>query len=86
MDFTRSTTAVTMLDLVNALGRGGTDDWRALYQQAKRDPAVRASIARALELVDPELGEARALWTFLLAELGYAEDERRFVKRAARRA
>ncbi|MEJ7812542.1 MAG: hypothetical protein WKG32_19175 [Gemmatimonadaceae bacterium] len=69
MDFTRSTSVPTLLDLVNVLGRGSTDDWRRLYARAKAEPALRARIARALEMVDPETGEARALWGVLLDAL-----------------
>jgi hypothetical protein len=56
-------------DLVDLLGRGGTDDWRDLFQRAAADPAFREEIRAALQLVDPELGAAKELWRFLIEHL-----------------
>jgi hypothetical protein len=56
-------------DLVDCLGRGGTDDWRALYRQACGDPSLRLDIREALRIVDPDLGAARELWQFLLEQM-----------------
>jgi hypothetical protein len=66
MNFSRSTVAPGFLDIVNIMSRGGTEDWQALYAGAKADLAIRAMVLEALHQVDPELGEARALWAFLL--------------------
>ncbi|MBA2671317.1 MAG: hypothetical protein H0U67_13160 [Gemmatimonadetes bacterium] len=62
----RATTTPGLLDHVDVLGRGGTEDWKRLYAEAKHDPEVRRQIRLALEFVDPEIGEARALWSLLL--------------------
>lgn len=62
----RATTTPSLLDHVDVLGRGGTEDWKRLYAEAKHDPEVRRQIRLALEFVDPEIGEARALWSLLL--------------------
>lgn len=66
MKLMRATTAPGFLDYVDLLGRGSTEDWKDLYARAKLDPALRTTIEEALEFVDPEIGEARALWRILL--------------------
>lgn len=65
----RITNAPGLLNLVDTLGRGGTEDWARLYQRARADPGVRTSIREALPLVDPETGAARALWEALLDDM-----------------
>lgn len=69
MNFSRSTTSSGFLTLVNIMSRGGTEDWQLLYDKAKGDPALRADLRAALPLVDPEVGEGRALWAYLLDRL-----------------
>ncbi len=66
MTRSRITTEPGFLDLIDLLSRGGTADWRALYQRAQGDPELRSDIRAALEFVDPELGAARELWSLLL--------------------
>lgn len=66
MKQSRITTTGGFLDLVDALGRGGTDEWRLLYRRAEHDTALREQIRAALPLVDPEIGSGRELWGFLL--------------------
>lgn len=75
MSAPRATTIPGFLDVVDVLGRGGTDDWRALYQRAASDGNVRAEVEAALQFVDPELGAARELWAFLLSTLGSSGTE-----------
>ena len=62
MKDSRITTTAGFLNLVDVLGRGGKAEWRALYQRARIDAAVREQIRSALPLVDPEIGSARELW------------------------
>lgn len=69
MNPSRSTSRPTFLDLVNLLGRGGTNDWRHIYQRAKTDAGLRDDIEAAIPLIDPELGSAAPLWTFLLGHI-----------------
>ena len=66
MNPSRSTSRPTFLDLVNLLGRGGTDDWRHIYQHAKTDVELQGDIEAAIPLIDPDLGSSGTLWTFLL--------------------
>jgi len=65
----RIATAPSFQDLVDRLGRGGTDDWRVLYRQAREDAALLRDIRAALRIVDPDLGAARELWQFLIEHL-----------------
>jgi hypothetical protein len=69
MNFTRTTNVPGFLDLVNVMGRGGTADWQTLYAEAKRDAQLRLTLRDALPLIDPEIGEGRALWLLLLNRL-----------------
>lgn len=62
----RSTTVPSFLDLVDTISRGGTDEWRELYERAVNDLELQALIGRALPMVDPELGASRELWAYLL--------------------
>lgn len=66
MKWMRATTEPTFLDYVDLLGRGSTEDWQELYAEAKQNPRARALVEKALAFVDPEIGEAAALWRFLL--------------------
>jgi hypothetical protein len=69
MKHSRITTTAGFLDLADVLGRGSTEDWRALYHRAQTDRAVRAQIRAALPLVDPEIGSGREIWAFLLEHI-----------------
>lgn len=82
MNFSRSTTAPGFLDLVNIMSRGGTAEWQSLYERAKADPGLRADLQAALPLVDPEIGEGRALWAFLLDRLNRLPHVERLVESA----
>jgi len=72
----RITSTPGFLDLVDVLGRGGTDEWRLLYGRAAQDVTVREQIRAALPLVDPEIGSGRELWSFLLHHLEQREARR----------
>ena len=74
MKLMRSTTVPSFLDYVDVLNRGGTEEWKRLYVEAKADPEVRRTIEDALAFVDPELGEAKALWRILLEAMPQARD------------
>lgn len=65
----RATTEVGFLDLVDTLCRGGTDDWRALFEACLLDLSLRAEVRDALPMVDPEIGSAGPLWAFLLEHM-----------------
>lgn len=65
----RITVEPSFHDLVDTISRGGTDEWRELYQRAKRDPELREDIRAALEFVDSELGASRELWQLLLSHI-----------------
>jgi len=69
----RATAEPTFLDYIDLLGRGSTEEWQELYAEAKENPRVRALIEEALAFVDPELGEGRTLWRFLLDSMPPAE-------------
>lgn len=66
MKWMRATTKLSFLDYVDLLSRGGTEEWQELYAEAKQNPHVRAMVEDALAFVDPEIGEAKVLWQFLL--------------------
>jgi len=63
--FTEGFTPLSYLDWVQ---RGGTEDWRRLYQLCK-DPAVAKAVAAVLPLRDPDLLPSAQLWKFLLEDL-----------------
>ncbi len=73
MKWMRATTEPSFLDFVDLLSRGGTEEWQELYAEAKQNPRVRAMIEKALAFVDPEIGESRALWRFLLDTMPLVE-------------
>jgi hypothetical protein len=66
MKWMRATTKPSFLDYVDLLSRGGTEEWQEIYAEAKQNQRVRALVEEALAFVDPEIGEAKALWGFLL--------------------
>jgi hypothetical protein len=80
MRASRITTEPGFLDLVDVLGRGSTEDWRALYQRALSDASLRAEIRSALPLVDPEVGSGKELWSFLLECIERAIEHRTHVR------
>ncbi len=68
MNPSRSTNAPTPLDWLNIVQRGGTEDWKRLYQLC-RDVAVARQVAEILRLRDPDLMASARLWKFLLEDL-----------------
>lgn len=66
MKWMRATTEPSFLDYVDLMSRGSTEDWQELYAEAKRNPRVHAMAEKALAFVDPEIGEGKVLWRFLL--------------------
>lgn len=65
----RITTDESFLDLVDHLAHGDLATWRRVYAAARRDAAVRAAVARAACLVDPDFATAGALWRALVDRL-----------------
>ena len=68
MNPSRSTTTPTPLDWLNIIQRGGTEDWKHLYQLC-RDVVVARQVADILRLRDPDLLPSARLWKFLLEDL-----------------
>lgn len=68
MNPSRSTNQGTALDWLNIIQRGGTEDWKRLYQLC-RDAAVARQVADILRLRDPDLLASARLWKFLLEDL-----------------
>jgi hypothetical protein len=72
MDFARQFTSpspangLTLTELANIIGRGGTEDWRELYARALHSQRLRQKIRACLPLVDPEIGDSRKLWQLIL--------------------
>lgn len=64
----RCTTTITALDWLNIIQRGGTEDWKRLYQLC-RDEAVARQVASVLRMRDPDLLASARLWKFLLEDL-----------------
>ena len=64
----RNTTTVSALTYLDWIQRGGTEDWRRLYQMCK-DPVVGQQVAAVLPLRDPDLLPSALLWKFLLEDL-----------------
>lgn len=68
MNPSRSTNTPTPLDWLNIIQRGGTEDWKRLYQLC-RDKGVAGQVAGILRLRDPDLLASARLWKFLLEDL-----------------
>jgi hypothetical protein len=68
MNPSRSTNGPTPLDWLNIIQRGGTEDWRQLYQLC-RDATVAKQVAAVIPLRDPDLLASARLWKFLLEDL-----------------
>ena len=68
MNPSRSTNQGTPLDWLNIIQRGGTEDWKRLYQLC-RDAVVARQVADILRLRDPDLLASARLWKFLLEDL-----------------
>ena len=64
----RSTNTPTPLDWLNIVQRGGTEDWKQLYQLS-RNATVAREIATILRQRDPDLLASARLWKFLLEDL-----------------
>lgn len=62
----RITVEPSFLDLVDLMAYGGTEDWRALYLRARRDPDLRRQIRDALPLIEPNLSSTQELWLRLI--------------------
>lgn len=69
MDFSRSTTAPTILDLVNQISRGGAADWHALFLRCEVDAALREQVRQALVMIDPDLRWTADVWEGLCDHL-----------------
>lgn len=70
MDANRSTTIETPESITNILSRGGTEDWKQVYAQARIDGRFRQEVRRRLATVDVEVSEGvPGLWTVLLENL-----------------
>ena len=68
MNVSRCTDTPTPLDWLNIIQRGGTEDWKQLYQLC-RDAATARHVANVLRLRDPDLIGSARLWKFLLEDL-----------------
>jgi hypothetical protein len=68
MNPSRSTHGPTPLDWLNLIQRGGTEDWRRLYELCQ-DAAVARQVAAMLRFRDPDLIGSARLWKFLLEDL-----------------
>jgi hypothetical protein len=68
MDPNRSTVTPSALGWLNVIQRGGTADWKRLYEQC-RDPAQARAVAQTLAWRDPDLMPSARLWKFLLEDL-----------------
>jgi hypothetical protein len=68
MNPSRSTHTATPLDWLNVIQRGGTEDWKCLYQLC-HDESVARRVADILRLRDPDLLASARLWKFLLEDL-----------------
>jgi hypothetical protein len=68
MNPSRSTNIPTPLDWLNIIQRGGTEDWKRLYQLC-HDENVARQVADILRLRDPDLMASARLWKFLLEDL-----------------
>lgn len=68
MNPSRSTNVATPLDWLNIIQRGGTEEWKRLYQLC-RDAAVARQVANILRQRDPDLMGSARLWKFLLEDL-----------------
>ena len=68
MNLNRFAEDFTPLAYLDWVQRGGTEDWRRLYQLCK-DPDVAKAVAAVLPLRDPDLLPSAQLWKFLLEDL-----------------
>lgn len=68
MDFNRSTVKDSPLSLLNMVQRGGTEDWKVLYEKC-RDFQIARDLAHLLLLGDPDLMASLKVWKFLLEDL-----------------
>jgi hypothetical protein len=64
----RHTDGFTPLTYLNWIQRGGTEEWKRLYQLCK-DPSVARSVAAILPQRDPDLLAPALLWKHLLEAL-----------------
>ena len=73
MNPNRQTDGFTALTYLNWIQRGGTEDWKKLYQLCQ-DPAVARAVAAILPLRDPDLLPSAVLWKYLVEDLHPALD------------
>lgn len=60
---------LTPAGVVDMALRGNEEQWWELYHAARRDPELRALLARWLRQADPDLVGGRRLWLALLARM-----------------
>jgi hypothetical protein len=66
----RATVKPTLHSIENILARGGTEEWIALYAEAKKRQNIRQQIQKAASRLDPDLDcGAGSLWTDLVENL-----------------
>ena len=68
MNPARSTNSPTPLNWLNIIQRGGTDDWKDLYQLC-REAGIARQVAAVLRQRDPDLLASARLWKFLIEDL-----------------
>ncbi len=68
MNPNRNTNNFTRLTYLNWIQRGGTEDWKRLYQMCK-DIHVARDVAAILPQRDPDLMASARLWKYLLEDL-----------------
>ncbi len=68
MNPTRSTAEPTVLDWLNIIQRGNTEEWRRLYRLC-RDPVIARDVASVLPMRDPDQMACAQLWKYLLQDL-----------------
>ncbi len=69
MDPYRSSPTHEIPALLNIMTRGGTEDWRALYQRMKSDRSLAEKCAQALLTCDPDLTHNGEIWQEIIEQL-----------------
>lgn len=57
------------LALLNLVQRGGTQEWKTLFQACRADLEWRQAVAKAMPMVDPDLVASYHLWKSILQEI-----------------
>ena len=68
MNANRSTDGESALRWLNIVQRGGTEEWKRLYQLC-RNLEIARQVAGMMPLRDPDLLASARLWKFLLEDL-----------------